>query len=288
MAAGVVGRGRRTRRRACAGAAGARRASRRPRGRPVAHAARMDPPRLGGDVDRRGRRRALSHELGEGVRIHPRTLRGSPRLRGGRGADTEARLDSRRPPRPPRDHPVRLAREARGGRTTRPASAARARRRGRPRDADLHLGHDRAAEGLHAHAPQPRHRGHPRGGGHAPDRRRRPPLPADGPQLRPARAPGGEPPRSDGGSRRRRGAGAGGAGRRTADGPAGRPACVREGACEHARRDRACRRPAQADRAVGARGRRAHESRAARRLSRRSPAGAPGANRRPARVRKGA
>ena len=75
---------------------------------------------------------------------------------------------------------------------------------GRPRDADLHLRHDRAAEGLHAHAPEPRHGGDTRVEGNPSAGRRDPALPAAGAQLRPARPPGGNASRSDGCARRRR------------------------------------------------------------------------------------
>ena len=119
-------------------------------------------------------------------------LRGGARLHRGRRADAQARLRPRLAADAARDHPVRLAREARVRRAPREAPAAGAGRRGRPRDADLHLRHDRAAEGLHAHAPQPRHGGDPRRGRDEPAGRRRPPLPAARPQLRPARAPGGD------------------------------------------------------------------------------------------------
>ena len=66
------------------------------------------------------------------------------------------------------------------------------------------------------------------------------------------------------------------------------PARVREDPRERARRDRARRRPAHADRAVGARGRRPHEPRRPGGNARDRRSGAAAAARRPVRVREGA
>jgi hypothetical protein len=131
------------------------------------------------------------------MRVRPRPLRGGARVHRGRGADPEARLRPRLTAEPTRDHPVRLARETRIGRAPRKALATGSDRRRRPRDADLHIGHDRAAQGLHAHAPQPRGRRDARRGRNEPAGRHLSPLPADGPQLRPARAPGRDESRDD-------------------------------------------------------------------------------------------
>ena len=101
-------------------------------------------------------------------------LRGGARLRRGRRADTQARLHPRLAAGAAGDRPVRPAREARGGRAAlakhlQPEPVAG----GRPRDADLHVRDDRAAEGLHAHAPQSRHGGDVRRRGARAARRRR-------------------------------------------------------------------------------------------------------------------
>ena len=101
--------------------------------------------------------------------VHPRPLRGGARLH--RGRRCSARSSPRCAAQLPALReiiPLRLARRSsrpRGAYAPRTWRARRGRARGRrrrPRHADLHVGHDRAAEGLHAHAPEPRHRRDPR------------------------------------------------------------------------------------------------------------------------------
>src|SRR5581483_7315163 len=114
----------------------------------LAHDGRLDPPRLGDHVDRRRRRRPLPDELREGMRVRPRALRSSRRLRRGRRADPQARLRARLAPGAARDPDVRPSREARGGGPRLAPPAARAGGGGRSGDAHLHVRHHRAAEGL--------------------------------------------------------------------------------------------------------------------------------------------
>ncbi len=248
----------------------------------------MDPARLGGDVRRRRRRRPLPHELCEGVRVRARTLRGRPRLRGGRGADPEAGLDTRLAAGATGGRAVRPPRPARGGGTGRPAPRGGARGRGRPRDAHLHLRHDRAAEGVHAHAPQSRHGCDVRAGAAPASGRHRAPLSAAGPQLRASRAPGGDAARRHDRLRGRRRARARGARDRAPDHSAGRAAGIREDPREHARGDRAGRRPAPPDRSLGDRRRRQSRPAAPGGGAHPVHARVAGADRRPARLLEGA
>ncbi len=158
-----------------------RRAARaRPRDRPRPHRdrhragrpgvdPRLDERRVDGMRPRlvvRGRRRGadLPHQLAGRVPARPWSLRRAPRLLRGRRAGREDRRD----PRPvPRSRARRRHQRRRGGgrdfarraatarRCNRRRRRRRARRRHRPRRSRhdrLHLWHDRAGEGLHAHA----------------------------------------------------------------------------------------------------------------------------------------
>ena len=141
-------------------------------------------------------------------------------------------------------------------------------RRGRSRDAHLHVGDDRPAEGLHAHAQEPRRRRAPRRPGARRGKRRHPALPAARAQLRTPRAPVGRALRRDGRVLRRGDARARGAPDRPPHRAAGGPARLREDPFERARRDRAQRRREARDRPLGAPRRRGCEPAPPRRQAR--------------------
>ena len=218
--------------------------------------------RLRARIDRGDRRSDLREQLAQGRGLHPRALgicrrplRGRDSAREGRGGARRdpaapARAHLRRPRRPGRSRSCVCRRAPR-----RAPRSTRGDRGERPLHLHLHVGHDRAAEGLHDLAPELLRDGR---------RRRRSaelhrsrghdaPLPPARAQLRAPdaplrclrrlrdRLPAGPAP----GSRR--------AARREADGLPERPACVREGAQRRRRQiRRRDRRETEADR-LGAR-----------------------------------
>ena len=223
---------------------------------PRAHEPRVGALRLCARADRRGRGGDLREQLPPRLPLHPRALGGGRRPRRGRGAAREGR----RPGPRPRDL-VRGARRAararprvRSGAPRRARRSRSGRRRGGPLHVHLHLGHDRAAEGLHDPAPQllrddglrRARRGLRRLGRHDAA------LPAARAQLRAADAP----------ARRARGLharvlpgpapGRRGAARRPADAAAERAAPLREGAHGRARRVREGARTEEAAARLGA------------------------------------
>ena len=194
LARSVVARGGRAGRRA--GERPAR--PRHPQGR-HARDSRLDEARMGAlrlrrRLRRGDHRRDLREQLAEGLPLHPRALRVDRRARGRRRAAREARGRPAAPTRPDLRRPRRARRTGAGLRGRAPAGARRGGRGdpgGRRLHLHLHLGDDRAAEGVHDLAPQLL-----RDGG----RRRRPgrlhgrgrldaALPPAGPQLRAAHAP---------------------------------------------------------------------------------------------------
>ncbi len=219
-------------------------ARRRGRG-PRANAARVDPSRLGGHEHRGGRRRHLPDEHRLGERVHPRPFRSSAGVRRGRRAARQARVDPGRAPSASRGARLRAALGAGGGGPrSREFESRRARsrgagdRRGRSRNADLHVRHDRAAERLHAHAQEPRHRGGPCAHEHAGRRRHRPSLSSARAHVRSSRAPGRRLLRLDGRARLGSDTRRGGARRCAADDPAGSAAHLREDPRRRPRPDR--------------------------------------------------
>ena len=157
---------------------GLRRGRHRPRGadRPARlHPLRVDARRLRRLVRRRVRRADLRDERARAGALDPRRLRLLRRDRGDGGALHPRGRGARRPRRRARGVAARARRprQARRGRPRRHRRGDRAppaaRHRERHRDDHLHRGHDRAAEGLRAHARQLRRAGpqhdarHPRG-----------------------------------------------------------------------------------------------------------------------------
>ena len=223
--AGARSRGRRpasgsTRSRAALLARGVR-TRRRRRGR-LAHAPRVDPARLGDHVDRRRRRRALPDEH---RRASARTSSATPRLCSPSPRTKHSARSSHRCAQLPELREIvgfdELA--AFDGETA-ALTPSRSVSRGRPRDAHLHVGHDRPAEGLHALAQEPRDGRVARETHIEGDDGHGAPLPADGAQLRADRASVGGVPRRDARALRGR-----------------RPACPRRSPATTRRSCRPCR-----------------------------------------------
>ena len=122
---------------------------------------RVVPVRLRARPDRRRRGADLREQLAARLRLRARPLGVGRRARRGRRAAREGRRGPRRPPR--LRHVLTFAdlpeleargRELRGRAPGRARRRGRRGRRGRPLHLHLHLGHDRAAQGLHDPAPQ--------------------------------------------------------------------------------------------------------------------------------------
>ena len=124
--------------------------------------ARVDAVRPRALVGRRDRRADLRQQLPRRRRVHPRAFGvGRGAVRGRRPTREGQRAPRSAPEARARAH-LRRPRRARGPRPglcepppRRAPGGDRRGRRGRPVHADLHLRDDRAAEGLHDHAPQP-------------------------------------------------------------------------------------------------------------------------------------
>ena len=169
---------------------------RHPEGRRVRHP-RAQPPRvvalrLRARARRRGRGSDLPVEHAGRVRVRPRARECGrlPRRRRAAREDRRRRARARPRARTPR-RAARAGSRARREEPGRGRAGPRADRRRRPLHAHLHVGDDRAAEGLHDPQPQLLRHGRDdrRDRGLLPPDRRDAPLPAARPQLRAADAP---------------------------------------------------------------------------------------------------
>ncbi len=177
-----------------------------------------------------------------------------------------------------------------GGASRRARCPRRLDRRGRPVHVHLHVGHDRAAEGLHDPAPQLLRDGaeERRDGGQAPPARRRDaPLPPARAQLRPAAPPVGGLPRVHDRVPARPAASGGRVAAGAADDLPERPAGLREDPRRRRRRLRRAHRRAAAHRRLGARRRAARVAAAAGEAAGPAAAGRAASPRRPARLLEG-